>query len=73
MVIKNNNRIVLEKFTWDRTTQYLQLTHLNVKAEQQETVKLTNKPKAKSEKLPPRLVGKENIKVWNDLLIESAA
>ncbi len=44
--MKNNNRIVLGKFTWDRTTHYLQLSPLNGKAEEQETVKLTNKQKA---------------------------
>lgn len=44
--MKNNNRIVLGKFTWDRTTHYLQPSPLNGKAEEQETVKLTNKQKA---------------------------
>ncbi|MCX2789278.1 winged helix-turn-helix domain-containing protein [Vibrio sp. Sgm 5] len=44
--MKNNNRIVLGKFTWDRTTHYLQLSPLNGTAEEQETVKLTNKQKA---------------------------
>ncbi|WP_235860693.1 winged helix-turn-helix domain-containing protein [Vibrio jasicida] len=44
--MKNNNRIVLGKFTWYRTTHYLQLSPLNGTAEEQETVKLTNKQKA---------------------------
>ncbi|KIF46708.1 pilus assembly protein [Vibrio owensii 47666-1] len=44
--MKNNNRIVLGKFTWDRTTHYLKPSPLNGKAEEQETVKLTNKQKA---------------------------
>ncbi len=44
--MKNNNRIVLGKFTWDRTTHYLQPSPLNGTTEEQETVKLTNKQKA---------------------------
>lgn len=44
--MKNNNRIVLGKFTWDRTTHYLQPSLLSGKTEEQDTVKLTNKQKA---------------------------
>ncbi|MGI9947303.1 winged helix-turn-helix domain-containing protein [Vibrio hyugaensis] len=44
--MKNNNRIVLGKFTWDRTTHYLQPSLLSGKTEEHETVKLTNKQKA---------------------------
>ncbi|WP_199460236.1 winged helix-turn-helix domain-containing protein [Vibrio owensii] len=44
--MKNNNRIVLGKFTWDRTTHYLLPSLLSGKTEEQDTVKLTNKQKA---------------------------
>lgn len=44
--MKNNNRIVLGRFTWDRTTHYLQPSLLSGKTEEQDTVKLTNKQKA---------------------------
>ncbi|WP_281187605.1 winged helix-turn-helix domain-containing protein [Vibrio harveyi] len=44
--MKNNNRIVLGKFTWDRTTHYLLPSLLSGKTEEQDTIKLTNKQKA---------------------------
>ncbi|MGI9915500.1 winged helix-turn-helix domain-containing protein [Vibrio owensii] len=44
--MKSNNRIVLGKFTWDRTTHYLLPSLLSGKTEEQDTVKLTNKQKA---------------------------
>lgn len=44
--MKNNNRIVLGKFTWDRTTHNLQPSLLSGRTKEQGTVKLTNKQKA---------------------------
>ncbi|WP_045409651.1 winged helix-turn-helix domain-containing protein [Vibrio jasicida] len=44
--MKNNNRIVLGKFTWDRTTHYLLPSLLSGRTKEQGTVKLTNKQKA---------------------------
>ncbi|ELV8771695.1 winged helix-turn-helix domain-containing protein [Vibrio harveyi] len=44
--MKNNNRIVLGKFTWDRTTHYLLPSLLSGKTEEQDALKLTNKQKA---------------------------
>ncbi|MEF1201172.1 winged helix-turn-helix domain-containing protein [Vibrio owensii] len=44
--MKNNNRIVLGKFIWDRTTHYLLPSLLSGKTEELDTVKLTNKQKA---------------------------
>ncbi|MFZ3507822.1 winged helix-turn-helix domain-containing protein [Vibrio harveyi] len=44
--MKNNNRIVLGKFTWDRTTHYLLPSLLSGKTEELDALKLTNKQKA---------------------------
>lgn len=44
--MSNNSSLVLGNYLWDRTTHYLQPSPLNGKAEEQETVKLTNKQKA---------------------------
>ena len=45
-MMKSRNQVVVGRFNWDRTTHYLQPSPLNGKAEEQETVKLTNKQKA---------------------------
>ncbi|MHA2762580.1 winged helix-turn-helix domain-containing protein [Vibrio harveyi] len=44
--MKSNNRIVLGKFTWDRTTHYLLPSLLSSKTEELDALKLTNKQKA---------------------------